>query len=208
MDLTNRVIAVVGLGYVGLPLAIEYGKKYRVIGFDIFEPRVAELQAGKDHTLEADLVGMTQARDLYETTKKVGLTLTSDISELKQANTYIVTVPTPIDRFNTPDLKPLLSASELIGKTLNRGDIVIYESTVYPGCTEEDCVPVLEKFSGLKFNQDFYCGYSPERINPGDKVNTLTKIKKITSGSTPEVADIVDALTTASWRTARTAHRT
>ena len=194
MDLTNRVIAVVGLGYVGLPLAIEYGKKYRVIGFDIFEPRVAELQAGKDHTLEADLVGMKQARDLYETTKKVGLTLTSDISELKQANTYIVTVPTPIDRFNTPDLKPLLSASELIGETLNRGDIVIYESTVYPGCTEEDCVPVLEKFSGLKFNQDFYCGYSPERINPGDKVNTLTKIKKITSGSTPEVADIVDAL--------------
>ena len=194
MDLTNRVIAVVGLGYVGLPLAIEYGKKYRVIGFDIFEPRVAELQAGKDHTLEADLVGMKQARNLYETTKKVGLTLTSDISELKQANTYIVTVPTPIDRFNTPDLKPLLSASELIGKTLNRGDIVIYESTVYPGCTEEDCVPVLEKFSGLKFNQDFYCGYSPERINPGDKVNTLTKIKKITSGSTPEVADIVDAL--------------
>lgn len=194
MDLTNRVIAVVGLGYVGLPLAIEYGKKYRVIGFDIFEPRVAELQAGKDHTLEADLVGMKQARDLYETTKKVGLTLTSDISELKQADTYIVTVPTPIDRFNTPDLKPLLSASELIGKTLNRGDIVIYESTVYPGCTEEDCVPVLEKFSGLKFNQDFYCGYSPERINPGDKVNTLTKIKKITSGSTPEVADIVDAL--------------
>lgn len=194
MDLTNKVIAVVGLGYVGLPLAIEYGKKYRVIGFDIFEPRVAELQAGKDHTLEADLVGMKQARDLYETTKTVGLTLTSDINELKQANTYIVTVPTPIDRFNTPDLKPLLSASELIGKTLNRGDIVIYESTVYPGCTEEDCVPVLEKFSGLKFNQDFYCGYSPERINPGDKVNTLTKIKKITSGSTPEVADIVDAL--------------
>ena len=194
MDLTNRVIAVVGLGYVGLPLAIEYGKKYRVIGFDIFEPRVAELQAGKDHTLEADLVGMKQARDLYETTQKVGLTLTSDISELKQVNTYIVTVPTPIDRFNTPDLKPLLSASELIGKTLNRGDIVIYESTVYPGCTEDDCVPVLEKFSGLKFNQDFYCGYSPERINPGDKVNTLTKIKKITSGSTPEVADIVDAL--------------
>ena len=194
MDLTNRVIAVVGLGYVGLPLAIEYGKKYRVIGFDIFEPRVAELQAGKDHTWEADLVGMKQARDLYETTKTVGLTLTSDISELKQANTYIVTVPTPIDRFNTPDLKPLLSASELIGKTLNRGDIVIYESTVYPGCTEEDCVPVLEKFSGLKFNQDFYCGYSPERINPGDKVNTLTKIKKITSGSTTEVADIVDAL--------------
>ena len=194
MDLTNRVIAVVGLGYVGLPLAIEYGKKYRVIGFDIFEPRVAELQAGKDHTLEADLVGMKQARDLYETTKTVGLTLTSDVEELKKANTYIVTVPTPIDRFNNPDLTPLLKASETIGKTLNTGDIVIYESTVYPGCTEEDCVPVLEKFSGLKFNKDFFCGYSPERINPGDKVNTLTKIKKITSGSTPEVADIVDAL--------------
>jgi nucleotide sugar dehydrogenase len=194
MDLSNRIIAVVGLGYVGLPLAIEYGKKYRVVGFDIFEPRVAELQAGKDHTLEADLVGMKQARDLYETTKTVGLTLTSDVNELKQVNTYIVTVPTPIDCFNSPDLKPLLSASELIGKTLNKGDIVIYESTVYPGCTEEDCVPVLEKFSGLKFNTDFFCGYSPERINPGDKVNTLTKIKKITSGSTPEVADLVDAL--------------
>ena len=194
MDLNNRVIAVVGLGYVGLPLAIEYGKKYRVVGFDIYEPRVAELQAGKDHTLEADLVGMKQARDLYEATKKVGLTLTSDVNELKQVNTYIVTVPTPIDRFNNPDLKPLIGASELIGKTLNRGDIVIYESTVYPGCTEEDCVPVLEKFSGLEFNKDFYCGYSPERINPGDKVNTLTKIKKITSGSTPEVADLVDAL--------------
>ena len=194
MDLNNRVIAVVGLGYVGLPLAIEYGKKYRVVGFDIYEPRVAELQAGKDHTLEADLVGMKQARDLYEATKKVGLTLTSDVNELKQVNTYIVTVPTPIDRFNNPDLKPLIGASELIGKTLNKGDIVIYESTVYPGCTEEDCVPVLEKFSGLKFNKDLFCGYSPERINPGDKVNTLTKIKKITSGSTPEVADLVDAL--------------
>jgi len=185
---------VVGLGYVGLPLAIEYGKKYRVIGFDIYEPRVAELQAGKDHTLEADLVGMKQARDLYEATKTVGLTLTSDVNELKKANTYIVTVPTPIDEFNNPDLTPLISASELIGKTLNEGNIVIYESTVYPGCTEEDCVPVLEKFSGLKFNKDFFCGYSPERINPGDKVNTLTKIKKITSGSTPEVADLVDAL--------------
>ena len=200
MDLTERVIAVVGLGYVGLPLAIEYGKKYRVIGFDIYEPRVAELMAGKDHTLEADLVGMKQARDLYEQGTKnkeqrpIGLTLTSDVNELKKANTYIVTVPTPIDRFNNPDLKPLLSASALIGETLNKGDIVIYESTVYPGCTEEDCVPVLERVSGLRFNVDFFCGYSPERINPGDKVNTLTKIKKITSGSTPEVADLVDAL--------------
>lgn len=189
-----RTIAVVGLGYVGLPLAIEYGKKYRVIGFDVNKARVEELEAGKDHTLEADLIGMKQARDAYNTTHKIGLTFTSDMEQLKQVNTYIVTVPTPIDRFNNPDLTPLIKASETIGKTLNRGDIVIYESTVYPGCTEEDCVPVLERNSGLKFNQDFFCGYSPERINPGDKVNTLTKIKKITSGSTPEVADIVDAL--------------
>lgn len=193
-DLSNRTIAVVGLGYVGLPLAIEYGKKYRVIGFDIYEPRVKELLAGRDHTMEADLDGLRCARELYETTKKTGLTLTSDIKELEQVNTYIVTVPTPIDRFNNPDLTPLLKASATIGKTLRKGDIVIYESTVYPGCTEEDCVPVLEKESGLHFNTDFFCGYSPERINPGDKVNTLTKIKKITSGSTPEVADIVDAL--------------
>ncbi len=190
----NRTIAVVGLGYVGLPLAIEYGKKYRVIGFDVFRPRVEELEAGKDHTLEADLIGMKQAREAYNSTHKIGLTFTSDPEELRQVNTYIVTVPTPIDRFNNPDLTPLLRASETIGKTLNTGDIVIYESTVYPGCTEEDCVPVLERNSGLKFNKDFFCGYSPERINPGDKVNTLTKIKKITSGSTPEVADIVDAL--------------
>ena len=194
MKLENRIIAVIGLGYVGLPLAIEYGKKYRVIGFDIYQARVDELNRGEDHTLEADLVGMKQARDAYESTKKIGLTFTSNPEDLKQVNTYIVTVPTPIDRFNNPDLTPLLKASETIGKTLNKGDLVIYESTVYPGCTEEDCVPVLEKFSGLKFNEDFYCGYSPERINPGDKVNTLTKIKKITSGSTPEIADLVDAL--------------
>ena len=179
MQLNNRTIAVIGLGYVGLPLAIEYGKKYRVIGFDIFKARVGELEKGEDHTLEADLVGMKQARELFKQTGKIGLTFTSDPEELKQVNTYIVTVPTPIDRFNNPDLTPLLKASETIGKTLNKGDIVIYESTVYPGCTEEDCVPVLEKNSGLKFNQDFFCGYSPERINPGDKVNTLTKIKKI-----------------------------
>lgn len=194
MKLEDRIIAVIGLGYVGLPLAIEYGKKYRVIGFDVNQARVAELERGEDHTKEADLVGMKQARDAYASTKKIGLTLSSNVEDLKQVNTYIVSVPTPIDRFNNPDLTPLLKASETIGKTLNRGDIVIYESTVYPGCTEEDCVPVLEKMSGLRFNQDFYCGYSPERINPGDKVNTLTKIKKITSGSTPEVADLVDAL--------------
>ena len=194
MNLDNRVIAVIGLGYVGLPLAIEYGKKYRVVGFDVNQARVDELGRGEDHTLEADLEGMAQARALYESTHAKGLTLSSNAEDLRAVNTYIVTVPTPIDRFNNPDLTPLLKASETIGKTLNKGDIVIYESTVYPGCTEEDCVPVLEKFSGLKFNQDFFCGYSPERINPGDKVNTLTKIKKITSGSTPEVADIVDAL--------------
>lgn len=194
MDLSNRIIAVVGLGYVGLPLAIEYGKKYRVIGFDIYKPRVDELLSGKDHTMEADLEGMAFARGLYEKDHRIGLTLTNDPKELEQVNTYIVTVPTPIDRFNNPDLTPLLSASELIGKTLKKGDIVIYESTVYPGCTEEDCVPVLERASSLTFNRDFFCGYSPERINPGDKENTLLKIKKITSGSTPEIADIVDAL--------------
>lgn len=194
MELKDRKIAVIGLGYVGLPLAIEYGKKYRVIGFDVNKMRVSELERGEDHTLEADLVGMREARETLKHTGKIGLSFTSDAEELKAVNTYIVTVPTPIDRFNNPDLTPLLKASETIGKTLNKGDIVIYESTVYPGCTEEDCVPVLEKFSGLKFNQDFFCGYSPERINPGDKVNTLTKIKKITSGSTPEVADIVDAM--------------
>ncbi len=194
MELSDKKIAVVGLGYVGLPLAVEYGKKYRVLGFDINKARIEELSAGKDHTLEADLIGMKQARDLYDTTHKIGLSFTSDPAALNDVNVYIVTVPTPIDRFNNPDLTPLLKASETIGKTLHKGDIVIYESTVYPGCTEEDCVPVLEQFSGLKFNRDFFCGYSPERINPGDKVNTLTKIKKITSGSTPEIADVVDAL--------------
>ncbi len=194
MNLENTKIAVIGLGYVGLPLAVEYGKKYRVIGFDINKERVAELQRGEDKTLEADLVGMRQAVELFNSTGKVGLTFSSDTEELRQANTYIVTVPTPIDQFNNPDLTPLLKASEMLGKVIKKGDIIIYESTVYPGCTEEDCVPVLEKFSGLRFNQDFFCGYSPERINPGDKINTLTKIKKITSGSTPEVADKVDAL--------------
>lgn len=190
----ERVIAVIGLGYVGLPLAIEFGKKYRVVGFDVNENRVRELERGEDHTLEADLAGMQQARQLLAETGKIGLSFTSDKEELKAVNTYIVTVPTPIDQFNNPDLTPLLKASATIGSTLNRGDIVIYESTVYPGCTEEDCVPVLEKYSGLRFNEDFFCGYSPERINPGDKVYTLTKIKKITSGSTPEIADVVDAL--------------
>lgn len=194
MNLENTKIAVIGLGYVGLPLAVEYGKKYRVIGFDINKERVEELQRGEDKTLEADLVGMRQATELYNSTQKVGLTFSCNTEDLRLVNTYIVTVPTPIDQFNNPDLTPLLKASEMLGKVIKKGDIIIYESTVYPGCTEEDCVPVLERFSGLRFNQDFFCGYSPERINPGDKVNTLTKIKKITSGSTPEVADKVDAL--------------
>ncbi|MGN0186603.1 MAG: nucleotide sugar dehydrogenase [Paludibacteraceae bacterium] len=187
-------IAIIGLGYVGLPLAIEFGKKYRVIGFDVNNRRVAELEHGEDHTLEADLVGMRQAVELYKATQQHGLSFSCDVNDLRQANIFIVTVPTPIDCFNNPDLTPLLKASAMIGKVLKKNDIVIYESTVYPGCTEDDCVPVLENESGLVFNQDFFCGYSPERINPGDKVNTLTKIKKITSGSTPVTADIVDAL--------------
>ncbi|WP_118952439.1 nucleotide sugar dehydrogenase [Taibaiella helva] len=185
-------IAVIGLGYVGLPLAIEFGKKYKVLGFDIKQNRIEELAKGEDSTLEANI------EDLKQVTAQVsedrGLTFSFDVEELRNYNVYIVTVPTPIDQFKAPDLTPLIKASEMLGKVLKKGDIVIYESTVYPGCTEEDCVPVLERFSGLKFNTDFFCGYSPERINPGDKVNTLTKIKKVTSGSTPEIADVVDNL--------------
>lgn len=191
---TNKRIAIIGLGYVGLPLAIEFGKKYKVLGFDINQERVNELICGQDRTKEADLEGLSLAMGLHENHSNIGLYFSCEISELAKCNLYIVTVPTPIDQFKAPDLKPLLKASEMLGKHLKKGDIVIYESTVYPGCTEEDCVPVLEKFSGLKFNVDFYCGYSPERINPGDKVNTLTKIKKVTSGSTPEIANIVDEL--------------
>jgi UDP-N-acetyl-D-galactosamine dehydrogenase len=180
-------IAIIGLGYVGLPLAIEFAKQYKVLGFDIDEERIKDLAANKDRTKEADL------NALQDVLGK-GLTLSSDQSLLKDCNVYIVTVPTPIDQFKAPDLKPLLKASEMLAKYLSKADIVIYESTVYPGCTEEDCVPILEKYSGLKYNTDFYCGYSPERINPGDKVNTLTKIIKVTSGSTPEVADWIDNL--------------
>ncbi|MDR1738691.1 MAG: nucleotide sugar dehydrogenase [Candidatus Symbiothrix sp.] len=186
-------IAVIGLGYVGLPLAIEFGKQYRVVGFDINKTRVAELQSGKDHTLEADLEGMKTATELAKTSE-IGLSFSCNESDLKPCNIYIVTVPTPIDRFNTPDLTPLVKASEMLGRVISKNDTVIYESTTYPGCTEEDCVPVIEKVSGLKFNVDFFAGYSPERINPGDKVNTLTKIKKVTSGSTPKIAEKVDAL--------------
>jgi UDP-N-acetyl-D-galactosamine dehydrogenase len=187
-------IAVIGLGYVGLPLAIEFGKKYYVLGFDINTNRVEELISGNDRTKEADIDGMLVATSLFASEHNIGLTFSSSVEHLKECNVYIVTVPTPIDQFKAPDLAPLLKASKMLGLVLKKGDIVIYESTVYPGCTEEDCVPILEKYSELKFNQDFYCGYSPERINPGDKVNTLTKIKKVTSGSTPEIAEVVDSL--------------
>ncbi len=185
MNSDKQKIAVIGLGYVGLPLAVEFGKCREVLGFDINEARVAELQSGRDSTLEVVPEELARADRLRYST---------NLEDLLACQIFIVTVPTPVDQANRPDMTPLVKASETVGKALSRGAIVIYESTVYPGATEEVCVPVLEKFSGLKFNQDFYCGYSPERINPGDKVNTLTKIKKITSGSTPEVADAVDAL--------------
>jgi UDP-N-acetyl-D-galactosamine dehydrogenase len=194
MNLYDKRIAVIGLGYVGLPLAIEFGKKYDVLGFDINQFRIEELNLLTDRTNEADLVGMKNAMDLAKSNSGLGLSFSANVEDLRNYNVFIVTVPTPIDQFKAPDLTPLLKASEMLGKVLKKGDIVIYESTVYPGCTEEDCVPVLEKYSGLKFNQDFYCGYSPERINPGDKINTLTKIKKVTSGSTSEIAELVDQL--------------
>ena len=190
----DKKIAIIGLGYVGLPLAIEFGKKYSVLGFDINSHRIEELKEGFDHTLEADLEGMQLATDLHKKDPSKGLTFSASEEDLKSFNVFIVTVPTPINQFNMPDLRPLIKASEMLGRVVKKGDIVIYESTTYPGCTEEDCVPVIEKKSGLKFNVDFYAGYSPERINPGDKVNTLTKIKKVTSGSTPEIASLVDNL--------------
>jgi UDP-N-acetyl-D-galactosamine dehydrogenase len=193
-SMSDIKIAIIGLGYVGLPLAIEFGKKYKVLGYDINCNRVEELNSGIDHTLEADLEGMKNAMELSKTTPDKGLSFSATEEDLKAYNVYIVTVPTPINNFNMPDLMPLISASQMIGRVVSKGDIVIYESTTYPGCTEEDCVPVIEKTSGLRFNVDFYAGYSPERINPGDKVNTLTRIKKVTSGSTPEIADIVDGL--------------
>ncbi len=187
-------IAVIGLGYVGLPLAIEFGKKYKVLGFDINKDRIEELQQGVDHTLEADLQGLLESTGLRKQSPELGLSFSSDEADLKDYNTYIVTVPTPINNFNMPDLRPLIKASEMLGRVISKDDIAIYESTTYPGCTEEDCVPVIEKVSGLKFNKDFFAGYSPERINPGDKINTLTKIKKVTSGSTPEIANRVNDL--------------
>src|SRR5258708_25601475 len=178
-------VAIIGLGYVGLPLAVEFGKVMDAIGFDIDLERISELKKARDRTLEVEPEELKEAKQLK---------FTSAGEDVRQANYYIVTVPTPVDEFKTPDLRPLESASKLVGGALKKGDIVIYESTVYPGCTEEICVPVLEKTSGLKFNQDFFCGYSPERINPGDKLHRVTNIKKVTSGSTPEVAEKVDGL--------------
>ena len=184
-SLENVKIAVIGQGYVGLPLAVEFGKKYPTIGFDINESRIAELREGKDSTLEVEPSELVSSKNL---------TFSHNHEDIKEANIYIVTVPTPIDENNVPDLRPLEGASELLGSLVNKNDIVIYESTVYPGATEEVCLPIIERVSGLVFNKDFFAGYSPERINPGDKENTLTKILKITSGSTKEVADFVDSL--------------
>lgn len=185
MNISNSTIAVIGLGYVGLPLAVEFGRKRPVIGFDINPQRISELASGTDHTLECSNDELASAQDLrYSHT----------LDDLKYAQVFIVTVPTPVDQANRPDMTPLVKASETVGKVLKAGDVVIYESTVYPGATEEVCVPVLEKFSGLKFNVDFFCGYSPERINPGDKEHRLPTIKKVTSGSTPDVAEAVDQL--------------
>jgi UDP-N-acetyl-D-galactosamine dehydrogenase len=185
MDFTNKKVAIIGLGYVGLPLAVEFGKSRSVLGFDISEARIAELMSGKDSTLEVSPDQLASARHL---------SFSNDATQLRGCDIFIVTVPTPIDSVKRPDLTPIIKASEAVGHAIKDGALVIYESTVYPGCTEEVCVPILERCSGLKFNEGFFCGYSPERINPGDKVNTLTTIKKITSGSTPEVADAVDLL--------------
>jgi UDP-N-acetyl-D-glucosamine/UDP-N-acetyl-D-galactosamine dehydrogenase len=181
----NDIIAIIGLGYVGLPLAVEFGKITRTIGFDIQQRRVEELRQGNDRTLEITREDLTAS---------VFLEYTTSIEDLRRANIYIVTVPTPIDNFKCPDLTPLYKASEIVGKVLSEGNIVIYESTVFPGCTEDECVPILEKFSELKFNKDFYCGYSPERINPGDKEHSVCDIVKVTSGSTPKIGEKVDEL--------------
>jgi len=189
---SKQFIAVIGLGYVGLPLALEFAKKYPVVGFDINSIRVKELMNGHDHTLEIEDDNLKKV--LLDKPGSKGLYCTDDISNIRLCNYYIVTVPTPTDKYNHPDLTPLYKASETVGKVLKKGDIVIYESTVYPGVTEDECAPVLEKISGLIYNKDFFCGYSPERINPGDKLHTVSKILKITSGSTPEVAKKVNLL--------------
>lgn len=190
-----KKIAVIGQGYVGLPLAIEFAQYFPVVGFDINQNRINELVQCEDTTLEADLSKLKKVLTLYNESKFTrGYKPTSEEGDLLDAPIYIITVPTPIDQYNAPDLTFLVTASEMVGKVIKRGDIVIYESTVYPGCTEEECVPVLERISGLVFNKDFYVGYSPERIVPGDKINTLTTIKKVTSGSTAEVAEEIDQL--------------
>ncbi len=185
MNLKKTKLGIIGMGYVGLPLAVEFGQTLQVVGFDINNERISDLQSGIDRTLEVTTENLMAAKHVE---------FTNNPDKLKECNFYIVTVPTPIDSANRPNLTPLIKASEVVGKVIKKDDIVIYESTVFPGCTEEVCVPILEKNSGMLFNQDFFCGYSPERINPGDKINTLTKIKKITSGSTPEIADTVDNL--------------
>ena len=184
-NITDSHIAIIGLGYVGLPLAVEFGKHYPTLGFDINQARINELNQGEDHTLEVS------ADELAQATK---LSYSADIADLRRANVFIVTVPTPIDAHRQPDLTPLIKASETLGKVIKAGDVVIYESTVYPGATEEDCIPVIERVSGLKYNVDFFAGYSPERINPGDKEHRVTTIKKVTSGSTPDIAEFVDGL--------------
>ncbi|WP_180168117.1 Vi polysaccharide biosynthesis UDP-N-acetylglucosamine C-6 dehydrogenase TviB [Acinetobacter sp. YH12035] len=183
LSIADLKVAVIGLGYVGLPLAVEFGKKVPVVGFDIYQKRIDELRNGQDHTLEVSPEELKQA---------IHLSYSANLEDLKNCNFFIVTVPTPIDEFKQPDLTPLVKASTSIGKVLKKGDVVVYESTVYPGATEETCIPVLEQVSDLKFNQDFFAGYSPERINPGDKLHRVTNILKITSGSTPEVAEFVD----------------
>ncbi|RQO65690.1 nucleotide sugar dehydrogenase [Pedobacter sp. KBW01] len=185
-------IAVIGLGYVGLPLAVEFGKKFQSVGFDINTERINELKNGTDSTLEVSDENLKSI--IVDDTNQVGLYVTNQIEKIRECNIFIITVPTPVDKYNKPDLTPLKKASETVGKVLKVNDIVIYESTVYPGATEEECIPVLEKISGLKYNVDFFAGYSPERINPGDKEHTVSKILKVTSGSTPEIAEIVDQL--------------
>ena len=192
-DLKDAKLAIIGLGYVGLPLAIEFAKQYRVLGFDIDTNRINEISLCEDYTNEANLGDLKKVL-IAQQSQGPGLRLTSDHDELKSCDIFIITVPTPVDKSKSPDLKHLVYASEIVGRALKKNSVVIYESTVYPGCTEEVCVPVLEKYSGLNFNNDFYCGYSPERINPGDKINTLTKITKVTSGSTPQIADFIDDL--------------
>ena len=195
MKQTEYTIGVVGLGYVGLPLAVEFAKYYHTVGFDINKKRIKELSEGHDFTLEIEEQLLNEVLiKQYKSEIQKGLYCTDDLNVLRNCNIFIITVPTPVDKNDRPDLTPLYKASETVGKVLKKGDIVIYESTVYPGVTEDECVPVLEKTSGLKFNHDFFCGYSPERINPGDKLHTVSKIKKITSGSTPDIAETVDAL--------------